>query len=248
MHTGITKDEDHKLYSSAVQRPTSTQENDHGILPMPHQTKGFPMSNITIFGAGNIGSAVAGIAVKSGASVQVIDRNADKAAAVAEGVTGAKFNEAAITGDIVVLALPFPAYDEAIAAYADQLAGKTIVDVSNPIDFTTFDLALPEGATSAAEYVAAKLPNSTVVKAFNTTFAATLATGVNDGAPTVVQLAGDDETAKKAVAAFIEGAGLKTVDAGALKRAQYLEGYGALQIILGVTEQTPWTAGFKVVK
>lgn len=128
------------------------------------------MSNITIFGAGNIGSVVAGIAVKAGATVQVIDRNPDKAAASAEGVTGAKFGEA-ITGDIVVLALPFPAYEDVSAAYGDQLAGKTVVDVSNPIDFGTFDLALPEGFKSAAEYVAAKLPNSAVVKAFNTTFA-----------------------------------------------------------------------------
>ncbi|OXN00871.1 diguanylate cyclase [Bifidobacterium vansinderenii] len=206
------------------------------------------MTNITIFGAGNIGSAVAGIAVKAGANVQVIDRNPDKAAAAAEGVTGAKFGAAEITGSIVVLALPFPAYAEVIAAYADQLAGKTVVDVANPIDFTTFDLALPEGAKSAAEYLAGKLPQSTIVKGFNTTFAATLALGVNDGAPTVVQLASDDDAAKKSVAAFIEAAGLKTVDAGPLKRAQYLEGYGALQIILGVTEQTPWTGGFKIVK
>ena len=206
------------------------------------------MTSITIFGAGNIGSAVAGIAVKAGATVQVIDRNPDKAAAAAEGVTGAKFGTAEIAGDIVVLALPFPAYDDVIAAYGDQLAGKTIVDPSNPIDFGTFDLALPEGAQSAAEYLADKLPQSTIVKAFNTNFAATLAAGVIDDAPTVAQLASDDENAKKAVAAFIEGAGLKTVDAGPLKRAQYLEGYGALQIILGVTEQTPWTGGFKVVK
>ena len=205
------------------------------------------MSSITIFGAGNIGSAVAGIAVKAGATVQVIDRNPDKAATAAEGVTGAKYGEA-VNGDIVILALPFPAYDEVIAAYAGQLTGKTVVDVSNPIDFTTFDLALPEGSKSAAEYLAAKLPEAKVVKAFNTTFAATLATGTNDGAPTVVQLASDSEDAKNAVKAFVEAAGLKTVDAGALKRAQYLEGYGALQIILGVTGQTPWTAGFKVVK
>lgn len=205
------------------------------------------MSNITIFGAGNIGSVVAGIAVKAGATVQVIDRNPDKAAASAEGVTGTKFGEA-ITGDIVVLALPFPAYEDVSAAYGDQLASKTVVDVSNPIDFGTFDLALPEGFKSAAEYVAAKLPNSAVVKAFNTTFAATLATGVNDGEPTVVQLAADDDAAKNSVKAFIEAAGLKTVDTGALKRAQYLEGYGALQIVLGVTNQTPWTGGFKVVK
>lgn len=130
-------------------------------------------------------ASVAGIAVKAGATVQVIDRNPDKAAASAEGVTGVKFGEA-ITGDIVVLALPFPAYADAFATYGDQLAGKTVVDVSNPIDFGTFDLALPEGFKSAAEYVAAKLPNSAVVKAFNTTFATTLAIGVNDGEPTVV--------------------------------------------------------------
>lgn len=64
----------------------------------------------------------------------------------------------------------------------------------------------------------------------------------------MVQLAADDDAAKNSVKAFIEAAGLKTVDAGALKRAQYLEGYGALQIVLGVTNQTPWTGGFKVVK
>lgn len=205
------------------------------------------MSNVTVFGAGNIGSAVASIAVKAGANVQVIDRNQEKAAAIA-GVTAGTFGEAAIAGDIVVLALPYPAYADVIASYGDQLAGRTVVDPSNPIDFTTFDLALPEGVKSAAEGLAAALPNAKVVKAFNTTFAATLASGVNDGAPTVVQVAADDDDAKTAVRELIEAGGLKTVDAGPLKRAQYLEGMGALQIILGVTEQTPWTAGFKVVK
>ena len=204
------------------------------------------MSNVTVFGAGNIGSAVAAIAVKAGATVQVIDRNPDKAAAIA-GVTAGAFGEAAVTGDIVVLALPYPAYADVIAAYGDQLAGRTVVDPSNPIDFTTFDIALPAGVASAAEELAARLPESKVVKAFNTTFAATLATGVNDGAPTVVQVAADDDEAKKAVRGLVEAGGLKSVDAGPLKRAQYLEGMGALQIILGVTEQTPWTAGYKVV-
>ncbi|NMN00002.1 diguanylate cyclase [Bifidobacterium sp. DSM 109958] len=204
------------------------------------------MSNVTVIGAGNIGSAVAAIAVKAGANVQVIDRDAQKAAAVS-GATAAAWGEP-VTGDIVVTALPYPAYADVLAAYGDQLAGKVLVDPSNPIDFTTFDLALPQGTASAAEELAAKLPNTTVVKAFNTTFAATLASGVNDGAPTVVQVAADDDAAKKAVRDLVEQGGLKTVDAGPLKRAQYLEGMGALQIILGVTEQTPWTAGYKVVR
>lgn len=204
------------------------------------------MSSITVIGAGNIGSAVAGIAVRSGASVQVIDRDAAKASAV-EGATATTYGDA-VTGDIVVLALPYPAFDDVLATYASQLTGKIVVDVSNPLDFGTFDLALPVGAHSAAEELASRLPKSTVVKAFNTTFAATLASGVNDGAPTTVLLASDDEDAKRSVSAFIAAGGLRTLDAGPLKRASYLEGIGALQIILGVTNQTPWTGGFKVVR
>ncbi|KFI72999.1 NADP oxidoreductase coenzyme F420-dependent [Bifidobacterium minimum] len=204
------------------------------------------MSNITVIGAGNIGSAVAGIALKSGASVQVIDRDAQKASAVS-GATATTYGEP-VTGDIVVLALPYPAYADVLSTYSTQLAGKTVVDVSNPIDFSSFDLALPAGAGSAAEELAAKLPDSTIVKAFNTTFAATLASGENDGAPTTVLVASDDDAAKKAVSDFIQGGGLRALDAGPLKRASYLEGIGALQIFLGVTEQTPWTGGFKIVK
>lgn len=204
------------------------------------------MSSITVIGAGNIGSAVAGIAVRSGASVQVIDRDSAKASAV-QGATATAYGDA-ITGDIVVLALPYPAFNDVLATYASQLAGKTVVDVSNPLDFGTFDLALPAGVSSAAEELASRLPQSTVVKGFNTTFAATLASGVNDGAPTTVLLASDDEDAKKAVADFITAGGLRALDAGPLKRASYLEGIGAMQIILGVTNQTPWTGGFKVVR
>ena len=204
------------------------------------------MSNITVIGAGNIGSAVAAIAVKSGSSVQVIDRDEQKASAVS-GATATTYGDT-ITGDIVVLALHYPAYPDVLSTYSAQLAGKTVVDVSNPIDFSTFDLALPAGVSSAAEELAAKLPDSNVVKAFNTTFAATLASGVNDGAPTTVLVAGDDDAAKKAVSSFIQGGGLRALDAGPLKRAAYLEGIGALQIFLGVSEQTPWTGGFKIVK
>ena len=102
--------------------------------------------------------------------------------------------------------------------------------------------------SSAAEELASRLPQWTVVKGFNTTFAATLASGVNDGAPTTVLLASDDEDAKRAVSDFVTAGGLRVLDAGPLKRAAYLEGIGAMQIILGVTNQTPWTGGFKIVR
>lgn len=205
------------------------------------------MTTITVLGAGNIGSAVAGIAAKSGATVQVIDRDAAKAQTAAGNGTGSVWG-AAIEGDIVVLALPYPAYADAIAAYGPQLAGKVVVDPSNPIDFSTFDSVVPAEYGSAAAELAAKLKDAKIVKAFNTNFAATLASGEIDGTPTTVAVASDDEDAKKAVAGFVQAAGLRTVDAGPLKRAANLEGMGALQIFLGITEQTPWPAGFKIVK
>lgn len=204
------------------------------------------MTTITVIGAGNIGAAVAGIAVNAGADVQVIDRDATKAGAV-QGVTAATYGDA-ITGDIVVLALPYGAYESVLTTYASQLAGKTVVDPSNPIDFGTFTIALPEGVKSAAQELAAKLPQSTIVKAFNTTFAATLATGVNDGEPTTVLVASDDEDAKKSVSGFIVAGGLRALDAGPLEHAANLEGMGALQINLAATNQTQWTTGFKILK
>lgn len=204
------------------------------------------MTTITVIGAGNIGSSVAGIAVKGGADVQVIDRDAAKAGAI-QGATAASYGDA-ITGDIVVLALPYGAYSEVLSTYASQLAGKIVVDPSNPIDFATFGIALPEGVKSAAEDLQAKLPQSTVVKAFNTTFAATLATGVNDGEPTTVLVASDDADAKKAVTDFIVAGGLRVLDAGPLAQASSLEGMGALQIGFAATNQTQWTTGFKILK
>ncbi|MDF7641687.1 NAD(P)-binding domain-containing protein [Bifidobacterium sp. ESL0784] len=204
------------------------------------------MTSITVFGSGHIGAAVAGIGVAAGADVQVIDRDKAKAAAI-PGVTPSVWSEE-ITGDIVILALPYPAEASVVDEYGTQLAGKIVVDPSNPVDFSTMDLALPQGVHSAAEELAAKLPDSKVIKAFNTDFAATLASGTNDGAPTTVMAASDSEDAKKALQAIVEGADLRFVDAGPLKRASYMEGFGALQMVLAMNGGTQWTSGFKVVK
>ena len=141
------------------------------------------MTDVTIFGQGNMGTAIAGVLTKGGATVTHIG-SADTAATV--------------TGDIVVLAVPHPAVDAIVAAYGDQLAGKTVVDITNPLDFATFDsLVVPADSSKAAE-IAAQLPSATVLKAFNTNFAATLASGqVGDAQPTTVLVAGDDADAKQ---------------------------------------------------
>lgn len=207
------------------------------------------MTAISIIGTGNMGSATAGIAAKAGAEVQVLARDLDKAQELAAqiGATAATVGDA-LTGELVVLAVPFSAVDEIIDAYGAQLDGRTIVDLTNPVDFATFDGLVVPDDSSAAAVIAGKAPAAKVVKAFNTTFGATLAAGVVGEATTTVLVAGDDDDAKGAVIELVRAGGLEAIDAGALKRARELEALGFLQITLAAREQIGWTGGFALVK
>lgn len=192
------------------------------------------MTDVTIFGKGTMGSAIAGVLSRGGATVTYI---------------GSNDTDATVSGDVVVLAVPHPAVDAIIAAYGDQLAGKVVVDITNPLDFTTFDsLVVPADSSKAAE-IAEQLPAATVLKAFNTNFAATLASGtVGDAQPTTVLVAGDDAAAKQTLSDLVVAGGLRVVDAGSLKRARELEALGFLQLTAAVGEQIGWTGGFAVVR
>lgn len=202
------------------------------------------MTSISIIGTGNMGSAIGGVAAKGGADLQIVDRDTDKAAALADqvGGTSAAFGDT-LTGEIIVLAVPYPALDEIVSTYRDQLAGKVVVDLTNPVDFATFDALTVAADSSAAAEIAAAIPGARVVKAFNTNFAATLASGTLGGEPTTVLLAGDDDAAKDALSEIVVAGGLETADAGSLKRARELEALGFLQMVLAVREQIGWTGG-----
>jgi predicted dinucleotide-binding enzyme len=190
------------------------------------------MAHVSIIGTGNMGSAIAGLVTKGGNTVEVFNTSdADKP----------------VTGDIVVLAVPYPAVADVIAKRAGQLDGRIVVDITNPLNFETFDsLTVPADSSAAAE-IAAALPQSRVLKAFNTNFAATLASGAIGALPTTVLIAGDDADAKALLAGVIASGGLHAVDAGALSRARELEALGFLQLTLAVGEKLSWTGGFGVV-
>jgi predicted dinucleotide-binding enzyme len=190
------------------------------------------MSTVTILGKGNVGSAVAGLAGKAGRDVQILD--------TASAGTP-------VAGDIVVLAVPFGAVDAIIAERGAELAGKVVVDVTNPVDFATFDGLVVPADSSAAAVIQAKLPEAKVVKAFNTNFAGTVASGSVGETTTTVLVAGDDADAKAAVRSLVADAGLKALDAGSLKRARELEAVAFLQITLAASEQVSWVGGFAVV-
>jgi 8-hydroxy-5-deazaflavin:NADPH oxidoreductase len=189
------------------------------------------MTSISIIGTGNMGKAIGALAEAGQHDVQYVGREATD-----------------LTGDVVVLAVPYPAVAEIVATYRDQLAGKTIVDITNPLDFTTFDALTVPAGSSAAEVIAAELPDSHVVKAFNTTFGQTLSTKTVGALPTTVLIAGDNDEAKGKVAKLASAGGLQTADAGSLKRAHELEAIGFLQITLASKETIGWAGGLALVR
>lgn len=191
------------------------------------------MTQFSIIGTGNMAHAIGGVLADGGSSVAYVTK---------EEVGSAPL------GDVVILAVPYPAVDSIIAAYGEQFDGKTVVDITNPLNFETFDsLVVPAGSSAAAE-IQAKLPNSSVLKAFNTTFAATLGSKKVGDLQTTVLIAGDDAAAKATLAAAVEAGGLGAIDAGALARAHELEAIGFLQLTLAVGEKVSWTGGFGVVR
>ena len=126
------------------------------------------------------------------------------------------------------------------------LAGAVVVDITNPLDFSTFT-PLQLDAGSAAQEVAAAVPDAKVVKAFNTTFAGTLVEGAVSGQPLDVFIAGDDDGAKATVTQLVEDGGMRAVDAGPLARAHELEALGYLHMALQEPLGTGFASAVKVV-
>jgi 8-hydroxy-5-deazaflavin:NADPH oxidoreductase len=187
------------------------------------------MSSVSIIGSGNMASAIGALAVKGGNTVEIIGRDAAKAAALASALgNGATVGTwgAAPAGDIVILAVLFDSAVPIVSEYGDALANKIVVDITNPFNASATGLAIPHD-TSIAQKVAEAAPASAyVVKAFNTLFRDVLAAG----GPLDVFVAGDDAQAKASVSAFIESLGLRPQDTGDLSMAHWLEGAGLLSV------------------
>ena len=212
--------------------------------------------NVTIIGAGNMGRGIGTRLLAGGNTVTLVDREPDVAASLAEQLAsvaknGAQVKTAAfgepIDSQVVILAVPFGATEPVIEQYGSKLAGKIVVDITNPLNAAYDGLAVPAG-TSAAEEIAKEVPNGTkVIKAFNTTFAGTLEKGEVDDKPLDVLIAGDDAEAKSKVAELVKDGGMRPVDTGPLRRARQLEGMGLLHIVLQQTLGTNWKSTVKFI-
>jgi predicted dinucleotide-binding enzyme len=192
--------------------------------------------DIAIIGAGNVGTALAGAFARAGHHVTISATHPDHAAEVAQatGTGSAGTNQEAIAaGDVVILAVPGTAFDAILGEVGDKLAGKVVVDVSNR---PTPD---PSGAgTSIAEELQARIPNASVVKAFNTAFASRQADPTLDGVTVDGFVAADDDDAKRTVLDLVESIGFRPVDAGSLAVSRTLEGMAWLNINRAIQDGT----------
>jgi 8-hydroxy-5-deazaflavin:NADPH oxidoreductase len=183
--------------------------------------------------------------------VQILARDPQESASLANELRGPASSAAigdALTGDVVVLAVPYAAAGPLIKQYGDQLSGKIVVDITNPIDVETFDRLVTPADSSAAQEIAKVTPaGAQVVKAFNTTFAGTLVAGQVKDQPLDVFIAGDEADAKGTVAELVEAGGQRPIDVGPLANARYLEGLGFLHIALQMSRGTQFSTAVKVL-
>lgn len=187
---------------------------------------------IAIVGLGNMGK---GLAKRLAGKTELVLGARDQAAATSFAATlGGKAEvaspeEAAAQADIVVLALPFAAALD--FARAPALAGKILVDISNPIkpDFSGLAFGFD---TSAAEQLQAAGPQAHVVKAYNTIFSALFDLPASQTADVPVFLAGNDEAATAKVADLVELSGFAVEKTGTLEVARLIEPVGMLNIKL----------------
>jgi len=198
------------------------------------------MTTITIIGSGNMASAIGTRAAKHGHTIEFMSRDTAKAQALADQIgsqaTVGKFGAPPL-GEIVILAVLYTGVLEVITKYGDALAGKILVDISNPFNANASGLVTTAG-DSASKQIAAATPEDThVVKAFNTIFRDVLA----QDKPVDIFFAGENAEAKARVAGFLESLDVRPLDVGGIEMTSVLEWVGIL--LVGVASNG---AGFDI--
>lgn len=207
---------------------------------------------IAIFGAGNVGSALGkGWATKGHAIYYgVPEPQGEKMRAVLKETGGnaraGSVREAADASEVIVLAVPFPAVRDAIAA-ADDLGNKVVIDCTNPLKPDLSGLVVGH-ETSAGEQVREWTRGARVVKAFNTTGSGNMENTSYDGSGITMLIAGDDAAAKSTAMKLALDLGFEPLDAGPLANARLLEPLAMLWIYLAVKQGLGPDIAFKLLR
>ena len=203
---------------------------------------------VAIIGTGNVGRALGTSLARAGHDVTFAARDAAKARLVAAELgawAAASAGDAVDAADVVVLAVPYAALGALAGEIRDRVAGKVVVDATNPIKADYSGPALATG--SGAEHVAALLPGARVAKAFNTLFASIQADPGTLDTPLDALYATDDDAARTTLAELLRSVGFRPVHVGALSAARELEALAWLNIRLQMTTGGDWRSSFILV-
>ena len=212
---------------------------------------------ITIIGAtGSMGSAISKSLSKGNYRLLLCSNDQDKAQLLAQEIKmlhpSAEVESldcslnASWEADIIILAVPYSAESEIASKIKEVANQKIVVSIANPMN-ESFDDLVTRADTSAAEELQKLLPNSKIVKAFNTTFAADFTTPVIDGKQVDAFVAGNNMEAVETVTELVKTAGFRPIVAGKLAVSGTLERMQLLLIQLGIRNNYNWLAGWKIL-
>jgi len=191
-------------------------------------------------GTGKEGRGLAARWSKAGRTVTIGSRDAARARAAAGevaalsggNVVGTENGEACRAADIIVLTTPFEGLEATVVENAEALKGKLVVSAVNPLRFAGGRISVLEVAEgSAAELVAARLPQSRVATAFHNVSAVLLAK-LEQNPEEDIPVAADTEADREIVVELCRDLGTRGVGVGPLSLARYLEGFTAVLLTI----------------
>jgi 8-hydroxy-5-deazaflavin:NADPH oxidoreductase len=189
---------------------------------------------IGIVGKGNVGSALERGLTRAGHLVKTV------------GKDPAAVRQVGDWAQVIILAVPFAAIDDALKELGGAADGKPLIDVTNAVN-PQMQLAVGF-TTSAAEEIQKKAPKTRVVKAFNTIFAQLMDSGKLGDQKLSVFVASDDAGARTEALALASDIGFDPVDAGPLKNARLIEPLGMLNIQLGYVQKLGQNIGIRLAR
>lgn len=212
---------------------------------------------IAVIGAtGNMGSAISKSLAKGNYRLLLKGNNQEELNVLVNDIKASNVNadveaalcpaEAGWEADIIILAVPYAAEKEIASKIKEVANQKIVISIANPLT-ETYDGLVTTADTSAAEELQKLLPNSKVVKAFNTTFAADFSTPILDGKQVDAFIAGNQEDALQIVTELVSTAGFNPIVAGDLSVSRTLESMQLLLIRLGMKYNYNWLAGWKIL-
>lgn len=212
---------------------------------------------IAIIGAtGSMGSAIAKSLSKGNYRLLLKGNDTQKVAKLVEEIYSENSNadiegvvcptEASWEADIIILAVPYNLEAEIASSIKEVANQKIVISISNPLN-ETYNGLITSADTSAAEELQKLLPNSKVIKAFNTTFAADFTTPIINDKQVDAFIAGNDNDALQSVSEIVATAGFNPIIAGDLKVSRTLENMQLLLIQLGNKYNYNWLAGWKIL-